>query len=50
VPPKVAGVQSPPQGSATAAIQALLGDAVRVVSALPSEHDCPGQTVSTPRS
>ena len=33
VPPKVARVQLPEGGSATAAIQALLGDAVRVVSA-----------------
>jgi 8-hydroxy-5-deazaflavin:NADPH oxidoreductase len=33
VPPKVARVQLPPGGSAAAAIQALLGDAVRVVSA-----------------
>jgi hypothetical protein len=42
VPPRVARLQLPPQGSATAAIQALLGDAARVVSPLPSEHDCPG--------
>jgi NADPH-dependent F420 reductase len=33
VPPKVARVQLPPGGSAVAAIQSLLGDAVRVVSA-----------------
>jgi NADPH-dependent F420 reductase len=33
VPPKVSRVQLPPGGSAAAAIQALLGDAVRVVSA-----------------
>jgi 8-hydroxy-5-deazaflavin:NADPH oxidoreductase len=33
VPPKVARVQLPAGGSAAAAIQALLGDAVRVVSA-----------------
>jgi NADPH-dependent F420 reductase len=33
MPPKVARVQLPEGGSATAAIQALLGDAVRVVSA-----------------
>ncbi len=33
VPPKVARVQLPPEGSAVAAIQALLGDEVRVVSA-----------------
>jgi 8-hydroxy-5-deazaflavin:NADPH oxidoreductase len=33
VPPKVARVQLPEGGSATAAIQALLGDAVQVVSA-----------------
>jgi NADPH-dependent F420 reductase len=33
VPPKVSRVQLPPGGSAVAAIQALLGDAVRVVSA-----------------
>jgi 8-hydroxy-5-deazaflavin:NADPH oxidoreductase len=33
VPPKVARVQLPDGGSATAAIQALLGDTVRVVSA-----------------
>jgi len=32
-PPKVARVQLPPEGSAVAAIQALLGPAVRVVSA-----------------
>jgi NADPH-dependent F420 reductase len=33
MPPKVSRVQLPPGGSAAAAIQALLGDAVRVVSA-----------------
>jgi len=33
VPPRVNRVQLPPAGSAVAAIQALLGDAVRVVSA-----------------
>lgn len=33
VPPKVARVQLPPGGSAVAAIQAALGEAVRVVSA-----------------
>jgi 8-hydroxy-5-deazaflavin:NADPH oxidoreductase len=33
VPPKVARVQLPEGGSATASVQALLGDAVRVVSA-----------------
>jgi NADPH-dependent F420 reductase len=33
VPPKVARVQLPAEGSAVAAIQRLLGDAVRVVSA-----------------
>jgi 8-hydroxy-5-deazaflavin:NADPH oxidoreductase len=33
VPPKVARVQLPEGGSATAAVQALLGDTVRVVSA-----------------
>jgi 8-hydroxy-5-deazaflavin:NADPH oxidoreductase len=33
VPPKVARVQLPPEGSAVAAIQALLGAEVRVVSA-----------------
>jgi NADPH-dependent F420 reductase len=32
-PPKVARVQLPPEGSAVAAIQALLGEEVRVVSA-----------------
>ena len=32
-PPKVARVQLPPEGSAVAAIQAMLGDKVRVVSA-----------------
>jgi NADPH-dependent F420 reductase len=33
VPPKVARVQLPPEGSAVAAIQRLLGESVRVVSA-----------------
>jgi NADPH-dependent F420 reductase len=33
VPPKVARVQLPPEGSAVAAIQRLLGETVRVVSA-----------------
>jgi NADPH-dependent F420 reductase len=33
VPPKVARVQLPPEGSAVAAIQRLLGQSVRVVSA-----------------
>jgi 8-hydroxy-5-deazaflavin:NADPH oxidoreductase len=33
VPPKVARVQLPPEGSAVAAIQTLLGESVRVVSA-----------------
>ena len=33
VPPKVARVQLPPEGSAVAAIQKLLGESVRVVSA-----------------
>jgi NADPH-dependent F420 reductase len=33
MPPKVSRVQLPPGGSAAAAMQALLGDAVRVVSA-----------------
>lgn len=33
VPPKVARVQLPPEGSAVAAMQALLGSGVRVVSA-----------------
>jgi NADPH-dependent F420 reductase len=33
VPPKVARVQLPPEGSAVAAIQNFLGDSVRVVSA-----------------
>ena len=33
VPPKVSRVQLPPGGSAVAAMQALLGDSVRVVSA-----------------
>jgi NADPH-dependent F420 reductase len=34
VPPKVATFQAPPEGSAALAAQKLLGDAVRVVSAL----------------
>jgi len=33
VPPKIARVQLPPEGSAVAAIQKLLGESVRVVSA-----------------
>jgi NADPH-dependent F420 reductase len=33
VPPKVSRVQLPPEGSAVAAIQSMLGDSVRVVSA-----------------
>jgi NADPH-dependent F420 reductase len=34
VPPKVSRVQLPPEGSAVAALQARLGDQIRVVSAL----------------